>query len=87
VSSRAVTERSIRLVEAKASALVSIMARRAGAESARLPGIEISRGTAYAGSLTSRCLNSITDWPGTAPGGWGDRPGTSTSPEEAGRAG
>jgi hypothetical protein len=47
--SSAVTERSIRLVEAKASALVSIMARRAGAESARLPGIEISRGTAYAG--------------------------------------
>jgi hypothetical protein len=33
--SRAVTEYSIRLVEAKASALVSIMARRAGAESAR----------------------------------------------------
>jgi hypothetical protein len=38
-----------RLVEARASALVSIMARRAGAESASLPGIEVSRGTAYAG--------------------------------------
>jgi hypothetical protein len=37
------------LVEAKASALVSIMARRAGAESASLPGIGVSRGTACAG--------------------------------------
>jgi hypothetical protein len=38
-------------------------------------------------SLTSRCLGSITDRPGTVPGVRGDRPGRARSPEwEAGRA-
>ena len=69
------------LVEAKASALAASWLGEPEPSRPASPESGLAAGRLARESLTSRCLGSITDRPGTVPGVRGDRPGRARSPE------